>query len=140
VYFQKDHVYARVAPDSDAWARHTDSSARYLPSWISLAILASKSLSVSQIDSFDAKGNVFLGGKVLLVGQACAEIEPYLGESCNLAARHAQALAEVFSCNESWEVLKQKLCKEWGPRTLPDTQNVAAASKHAGILFRGESD
>jgi 2-polyprenyl-6-methoxyphenol hydroxylase-like FAD-dependent oxidoreductase len=141
MYFRKaGGVYAKVAPDSDEWKTHIDKSANYLPSWISPAIRASKSLSVTQINSFEAKDNVFWGGKVLLIGQACAEIEPYLGKSCDVAARQSRTLAEVLSGPESLEDRKKKLVEEWSPDALSYTRSVAAASKSAGMLFRGKSD
>jgi 2-polyprenyl-6-methoxyphenol hydroxylase-like FAD-dependent oxidoreductase len=145
VYFQRDGaVYANVEPNSDVWARHIDSSASDLPPWIAPAIRASKSLSVSQINSFDAQENVFHGGRVLLIGQACAEIEPYLGKSCDVAAYQiktlAETLAEQLSGQETWEDCLRNLDSAWGPRTLRYTQQVAAESKSAGRLFRGKSD
>jgi len=145
VYFQRNGaVYANVEPDSDAWARHIDSPASDLPSWIRPTIRASESLSVSQINSFDAQKNVFHGGRVLLIGQACAEIEPYLGKSCDVAAYQINTLvktvAEELPGQETWKDRLRNFGIAWGPQTLHYTQEVAAESKSAGRRFRGESD
>jgi hypothetical protein len=123
VYFQRDGaVYANVEPNSDVWARHIDSSASDLPPWIAPAIRASKSL----------------------IGQACAEIEPYLGKSCDVAAYQintlVKILAEELPGQETWKDRLRDLGIAWGPQTLRYTQEVAAESKSAGRRFRGESD
>ena len=137
VYFRiVGGVHARVTPDSPAWTAHMGSSAKNLPAWVRPAIETSRSLSVSQVTSSNAEGNVFLGGKVLLIGQACAEIEPYLGKSCDVAARQSLELVKVLSCQEPWEDRIEKLVKEWGPEMLRHTRDVAAQSKRAGMVFK----
>jgi len=145
VYFRiVGGVHARVTPDSPAWTAHMGSSAKNLPAWVRPAIETSRSLSVSQVTSSNAEGNVFLGGKVLLIGQACAEIEPYLGKSCDVAAYQintlVKTLAEELPGQETWKDRLRNFCIAWGPQTLHYTQEVAAESKSAGRRFRGESD
>ena len=144
VYIHRDGgIHAKVTTDSKEWKTHMEKSGKDLPSWISQVIKRSESLSVSTIASFDGTGNVFHNGKVLLVGQACSEIEPYLGESCNVAAYEAFHLHDMLygsNDDETWTVCLKKLKERWGTQMISFTQDIAARSKRAGMEYRGESD
>jgi len=97
------------------------------------AISTANSLPLlTAIRSFDNPSSSFFDGKLLLAGEALAQIRPHLGASCNIPALQALTLAQVLKGEKTRGEAEQEI--------LEYASKQAIASKVTGISgMTGES-
>lgn len=81
---------------------------------------------LTAISSFENIKSSFLGGRVLLVGEAYQQILPHLGASCDIAALQALSLPQVLRGDLSAD--------DWETMTAKHATEKAIGSKATGVF------
>ncbi len=84
-------------------------------------VLNSESPFVTAVTGFESDKAAFLGGKLLLAGDALTQFRPHLGSSCNLPALQALMLAKVLKREKTiqdWEEQVVSFGKEFAMRSI----------------------